>query len=917
MRETIIFAPGLKGIELATSLARIGVASFNMRVCGAVELAKLALMRSGIGVAELVLSSDEEAALIAEAVNGVDYFHKPSYSDILKITDAIRTMRCLAAGENEGEELEKTMSKGIFDEKNKALLSVYRKYMELLSEGKILLQSDSRSVKIGDDNTESEEQTGCGKFLYTDAIGLMRKAILKCNPLDAELLTLKEYPLNPLEKALLEKLSAGKYSETDLSHIYRAGEKGIKTESIKRCYGAANEVESILADVYGNKSADCCTVALADAEGYSQLFFDYAMLYDISISFGCGMAVTNSNPAKLLVLYHRWLSGGFFSGDALMEMINSPAFDKKKLTELLFPGEETDSDDEDTDGTGEKLYKSRFYEILGSLRLTNDPSVNVKRLSDFRQSLKEEEKLLSGAGKKDMDRLRQKQPALPALEIMAGELALPEEEFISKYAYIRKGSGSEKEKLLMHLDIEALSAICDKLKAIRAVGASDGEQDSIPEVLRLKVYPQDSQPGKLHITDIKGAFCTLRENIYIAGLSASVYPGSPKEDYLLLDDDLSLFGEAAEHLTSDNRVRQKGKTLMSLLRLATGLGSKIYLSYAGLNVSELKKDNASSLIFELFSEEKGSENVSWQELQENITDVGYFEPAVSPMRFIGQAYNAGKALKADICKCDGRAEFCVVSEAEFSPTALESFFACPRKFMLSRLLGLPEESQEEPFEIISAKDKGNLAHMLMGRLGSTDMGKEAFLGLCAKGFDTFTAQNPPLIPENVVAQRDSFLEMMETAYEMEPHREIVLEEEDIHCVHECGVKLHGLPDRVEKLEDGSCMIVDFKTGRTVKQSGEDLQSCLQVLVYAYMMEQKGYNVSCCEYRYISLGETVSCIYDDAARETLSDMLKAFKEHMEKGDFPVAQLGEDDADPCKYCSYAYVCEGSNNIDSEGD
>ena len=51
MKEKIILAPGLNGNELMRSLALHGVNCIGMRICGAAELARLALMRSGISSA--------------------------------------------------------------------------------------------------------------------------------------------------------------------------------------------------------------------------------------------------------------------------------------------------------------------------------------------------------------------------------------------------------------------------------------------------------------------------------------------------------------------------------------------------------------------------------------------------------------------------------------------------------------------------------------------------------------------------------------------------------------------------------------------------------------------------------------------------------------------------------------------------
>ncbi|MBQ7582396.1 MAG: hypothetical protein IJU25_06215, partial [Lachnospiraceae bacterium] len=304
MRERIILAPGVNGSELTQNLAMHGVNCFNLRIVGAGELARIALMRSGIPVREDFVSVREETALVAKAVKAETYFVKPTYSDIKEIAGVIRRMRSLVPDGNEEERIEKTLQKGAFAEKNKALLSVYRKFRKNLSDENLI-----------------------------DSISLIRKAITDADEIDADFFFLKQYPLSPLEKALLDKLSGKKAKESDLADLFGVTKETVRIDSYKNCYGAPNEVETILTDIYASKNLDKCTVAVTDTATYGQLFFDYALLYDMPITFGCGIPIINSNPAKLLVLYYQWMTSGFFGSYAISSMLCSEAFDGKKLKE--------------------------------------------------------------------------------------------------------------------------------------------------------------------------------------------------------------------------------------------------------------------------------------------------------------------------------------------------------------------------------------------------------------------------------------------------------------------------------------------------------------------------------------------------------------------------------------------------------
>ena len=881
MRERIILAPGANGGELTKSLAMHGVNCFNLRIISAGELARIAMMRSGISITEDFVSSREETAIVAEAVKGESYFGKTTYSDIQAIAGSIRRMRTLVTDGDETGQLEDILGKGIFKEKNDALISVYKKYMKIVSEKKLM-----------------------------DSVSLMRKAIAECQSIDADFSVLKEYPLNSLEKALLNKLSCGKIQEISLEELFGIKDKTLKINSFKNCYGAPNEVESILTEIYSSKNLDKCTIAVTDPGTYGQLFFDYALLYDMPITFGCGIPIINSNPARLLVLYYHWITGGFFGAAAIKAMLSSKAFDKSKLYEL-YP--ETD----------ENFSWGTYSDVLGGIRLTNDKATNDKRIADFKKAIAEEEALIDPKDEKAYKTFNRKRLCVPYLEVLANELSLPAEDFISKYSYIRKGSDTNAQKLLMILDIAASSAIYEELKVIRTSGVEQTTDDMILNVLKMGVASSRSEEGKLFVTGIDGALSSVRENLYIAGLSASKYPGSPRENYLLLDSDLRLFGEEAEYMTSDGRIGCKRDRLMTLAKLASGLGSSINVSFAGLNVSELKRDNASSLVFELYREES-DKNATSKELEEHITKVDYFEPAISVTRKVGEAYNDGKIVSPHPSS-DVRDAISVQLnlEKEYSPSALGVFFGCPRSFMLSNVLGIPEPDDDKPFEVIAANESGTMAHSLMEELGNSDMSLEDFLKLSGEYFDRFIEQHPPLVPQNAEAERDQFLDMMETAYNMDPHREVVLEEEDIHCVHESGVRIHGFPDRVEKLDDGTYMVVDFKSARSIGHVQDDIDTCLQIVIYAYLMEQKGFKISGGEFRYIRLGETVSCKYDEEMKQKLFDKLDTFKQHMEAADFPIPDNAyecnreKDDPDPCKYCKFGLICGKAQEIGGLGD
>jgi len=172
MKETILLAPGVNGSELLRTMAKHGTDTLGLRVCGAVELAKRALAQSGAAVTRQFFPKREEPTMIASFLREIPYFANASYADAEAIAAALDTMRMLIP-ENEEACVRETLPKGEFSEKNKALLAAYERYLRALGES--------------------------GRI---DSVGLMRMALGKAAPIDAAILTLREYPLAPLERRL-------------------------------------------------------------------------------------------------------------------------------------------------------------------------------------------------------------------------------------------------------------------------------------------------------------------------------------------------------------------------------------------------------------------------------------------------------------------------------------------------------------------------------------------------------------------------------------------------------------------------------------------------------------------------------------------------------------------------------------------
>lgn len=868
MREKIIFAPELNENEMLKNMALHGVKCFNLHIFNDIKLAQYALMRNGIYDKQQPISTVEENAIMLRALECTNYFGNVTFSDVREISSAVRNMRMLVSDEDEKAAIRKVLEKGEFKEKNEAIYKVYDEYMNIL-EAEALI----------------------------DRIGIIRNALIKCAPLEVDFCVLQGSVLNPVQKALIHKLSNGKYKEIKLSELYNiddtsSSDKKVELQYIKNCYGVANEIETALQEIYEGKMLDTCTIAVTNYNSYCQQFYDYAIHHNVPIAFGKGIPIINSSPAILLSMYNHWMYDAFFGGEALTAMIKSSAFNKSKLKEVF-------------GNLPENFSWNGFYKVVGQIRLTNDNEINTKRINDFEKAIKAKKEIKKED--KEYKELQLKKECIPYIKLMANELALPIEDFISKYAIVRWKEEKNANSIYETLDLTAKRVIYNELKVITDINDSQAVGDIIQNILQKNICNSSAKAGTIYLTDIPGAMSCMRDNLFVVGLSASNYPGKPKENYLLLDTDIRCFGEDASFLLSTERIKNKSSQLMRLVRFATQLDARIYISYAGLNVSDLKNDNASSMVYELFKEEKG-DSATADELSKNTDTVGYFEPRISNTRNIGLAYNKGEIIENEgIPHFDGEIDLSGCLEKSYSPTSVVDFVKCPRLFALKNLFGVSEARRDSAFQVASALDTGNMMHTLMQKIANKKADENTFVAMAADVFDNFILEHPPIISQSIDSEKKQFMDMARIAYMGRPTGEVIMQEKDISCVHETGVKLHGYPDCVEKLADGSVRVIDYKTNKNVEHVENDPLSCIQVMIYGYILEKMGYKVSSGEYRYLCLGETISCVYNDDTKSIFNKKMKLLRKYLDEISNFICKMPDIEEDVCKECMLVNLCK----------
>ena len=857
--EKILIIPGVCEAELLRTLCWHGKNSFGLRVKDCAELAEIMLIRNGTVTEERLLTSREQIGVMLKALGKCSSgWFSADFNSVGELISALDMLRKRIPGGGAAE-LAANLPTGEFKEKNEALLEAYNAYIDQ-----------------------------CKKDNVIDSISIMRRAA-GCGRLDnTEIITLKEYPPEPAELAVIKAACGGEPKEITLAELFGGGAPVPEEPEVFSAYGAINEVLKILdsiLDPADGANLDCCTVAVTDTTLYSQLFFEMGQRFGIPMTFGCGVPFGNSTAAGFLKKLDYWCGAGVHGKQALTDLVYDGSFDREKLSEAVLGEKKGDL--------------SKIISLAGDLRLGFDGGVNSDRITKLENSLD-----------KGCDEIS----LLPALRAFSEELSGGAVYLLKSYCKCRKSGCAG-------LDKAARSEAAALLSDYEAATGCD-PVSMIPELMNRCIWRKARAAGALHITSIDKAVFALRDRLFIAGLSAENIPGSPNENSTVLDCDIALFDSSATAPTSENRIRLRTERALSLASLAASLGNRITLSYSDKRTAELKNANMSSAMPNLYSTLTGK-TISFGDMLKLCKQVGFFENRITADRNIGQSFCSGEVIPEKTVTPPKESPVNCFDDREYSPSEIVDFFSCPRKFFLRRILGIREPEDNDEYEVFSAADTGTLIHEVMEKISKTAMSRAECETLCKELMEVFVSRRTPLISGEAENEKRDILELTLSVYDNEVRspKTVISAEDDIHATHTTGVRLFGKPDRIE--QNGSEYLVgDFKTGRHLAQDDSEPKTWLQTMCYAFMENQKdpSLNITKIQYRYPRMKKPDQTRdYDPAELEAI---LKSFRECLEAQYFPKHSDPDDPAlvsrvnpaiknnDPCKYCKYSTICSGGN-------
>ena len=828
MKQRILVIDNINGSRLLKTLGINGVNTIGLRVMSGLQLAQYSLETSDLESEKTFISSKEAAALIYSFLKDIPYFANASYTDAKNLVNSLNSLRMLITDDEESKIHHQFIEQAEFKEKNEAIVAVYERYIEYLKTNEL-----------------------------SDNVSFLRKAIADGEKIDAEFYELSGYKLNPLEKALVESLGGKLQTLSSASLFERKGDE-IRIEDYRRYYGASNEIDYVLGDILRrNLNLDECQLVLADSS-----YVDLLMEYDIPLNTDQGRSLRSFNAYKVLDLLYRWSERSFNSHDALLEIIESEAFDRNKLMEKISGGD-----------------PDRFKKVLdlaGNMRLSFDEEENRKKLRGA-------ERIIVSDNRNNV---------FNDLVLLSDELCKGYRYLVNEYTLIEEDDIEEQS---------ALMAIDQELEIFSRYNHDDKALIERMGGIGLRI---DDGNNSLLVNTIDKAIGSLRKHIYVMGLSADNFPGKPVENYLLLDNDYRLFEDEDKLPNSIEVIEQKKKRLTDFLSCASLAGSIIHLSYSHFDLAQVKEANPSSILFDLYQKQyPGGSYGDFEKMLEE-SHIGYFENRNDLKALLVKRYSEDYQITNDF-KVNKQEP--LIKENTFSPSAIEDYLTCPRLFYLARILGIPELEEDDPLVIINPIDYGILTHSLMESLAKKDYTKQSFINLCTDTFDDYLKLRPPVSEHISQAERDSFIRMMENAYDSDYGRKVIDAEggnmnDPIDTGR--GIRVRGIPDRVEQEADGRIIIADYKTGKRIVHSRNDFKSCIQTIIYCFIEEKLiKKKVSGSVYRYLRFPASVVCEYNEQMRGDLNKLYGDIADSIKENNFP---LTDENKASCQYCQYLFVC-----------
>ena len=861
LKSTIVLSNSIDESEKIKSLASFNESTFDLRYMSALELAEYLLQLSGISYKEEFVKNDELAARIYLGVKDIPYFNLFTYNDVLGLVSTLEDLRYQIV-QKEDETFFEQLPTDKFQAKNSALKNAYELLKKCLKENNLI-----------------------------DEVDIVRFALENIKPQkDIEFKIFEKNHLRPLELALVNKAAGKEVKPLPINEEL----KKLKIERYTKAFGQTNEIEDILAYIYEkNIPFDQCLIASAEEANYANILSNYRDLLKAPITIGTGKLVTSTGPGKLFALLDDWKQS-LYRYEYLLKIVQSEFFNAEQFKKDINLPEDLTSLNALLDRK-HQMSLDVIAEIVGRLKISFDEQEkNLQKYQDYEDLVKryQSEKYHEEETKLRVMTLGH---VLKFIEIINNGIS----NFMERYSIIK----DEK------LDGSALGKILKMFSFVNDFGVP--YENAREQLYGQNIAREKPQPGTLYFTSISRASSCLRKYLFITGLSSNNYPGSSKENPLLLDRDYEQFGVDE---ASNREIKNNIDTFDFLLEEAMKYDVEVHLSWASYNSESLKAQNASSVVFKTYKDENGDEKTladfNNKFPSKKYRYIEFFNKDVLPITPIGKMVNENKQNNHIVLETQPNEalEVEALKNKAFSASAVKTYAECEYRLYLQTVLGIEQDQEVDIYEIIPANEYGTMAHDLLEHFDKNRTSEQDFLKQAENRFNEYLIFNPFDNQAMVNSLRLKFIKMMQNAYEMESTKPTYLAEKDVYCIEPTtGIKIHGLPDKVLDNRDGTYSVIDYKTGYALKHFVDNVPSMIQCTIYSYVLKNAYHlNITSFEYRYLRnkarVFSTDKGYTMDDHFNNLINVLARLKESIETGSFK----DTNDKDICKHCYLKDAC-----------
>ena len=414
------------------------------------------------------------------------------------------------------------------------------------------------------------------------------------------------------------------------------------------------------------------------------------------------------------------------------------------------------------------------------------------------------------------------------------------------------------------------------IAAIEAIEAANSKyhidvDKVLKDLLTSSINQKISQSGHLFITRIDSAISSLRPHTFIIGLDSS-FPGGPKDNYLIFDDEYVKTG--SNYYNSKEIVHRKE----TILRTLIDASKDIYLTYPYFESASLDDNNPSSTFFDLYPGDIAK-----------CPSYGFNDLKLSINKEVYQARLANKIININNQPVTINYDPKELLAKKYTPSVFHSFFEEDNRlsFLLSAILDINVIEEDDPYTIISSNDRGTLIHALMEGFQKDQVSWPIFLKRAEEEFNNFLLKKPAMITSSIAREKADYLRIIENLYKDDPGNKFIAAEEYL-LGQINGITFGGLFDRIEKDKMGKYILVDYKTGHKVIHIKDDVVSCIQGLIYGYLInhnpayQKRGIVISRIEFRYPDSRDIIPISFNPTNEKELIARIDEFVAAIKQG-----------------------------------